>query len=74
MEEMIQDQRPIKSVDWFDRQEAYSVGHGGVTKIEAYGEPSHYCARPFIAVWKGEFLWKRLDAAGVEVEYSEGRS
>lgn len=74
--EMLQDQRSILSVSWegdpaTGNPATYSVGdYNGVTRIECYGEPSHYCARPFIALYRGEEVWRRIDATGAWITYA----
>jgi hypothetical protein len=34
--------------------EAYRVGYGGVTRIEACEKPGEYCMLPYVRVWRDE--------------------
>jgi len=66
---MLEDKREIKSLAqdiWF-----VQVGEEGVTKIIAYGEPALYNNVPWFAIYKGNFLAQRVDAAGMVVAYKE---
>lgn len=73
---LLDDKRPIIGVWPPDpMQEGYSpykVGLGGITKIEAYGEPGPFCMVPWIAVWKGDVCVARMNAHHVaEIWYTE---
>ena len=37
-----------------ESQAGYDVGRGGVTRIEAYGEPGLHCDIPHVRVWRGD--------------------
>lgn len=67
--QIVQDTRPIECIT----QDILTirVGDGGVTKIVAYPEPGQYNLIPWAAIYKGEFLWKRIDLAGMMVIYRE---
>ena len=47
------------------------VGTNGVTRIELYNENGQMSYVPWIAVYKGDFLWQRFDAAGMRIYYKE---
>ena len=67
---VIDDPRPIECIT----QDILSirVGEGGVTKIITYPEAGQGGYVPWAAIFKGEFLWKRVDLAGFMVIYKEG--
>lgn len=76
----LQDERAIETVFLnHDTEYVYfKVGELGVTKIEAYGEPGPHCNLPWIAIYKGDHLWQRIDASGTRIVYglpgdNEGR-
>lgn len=70
--EMLQDDREISMInDDMGGRNVAVVGQRGVTRIVCYGEPSHYSARPYFAIYKGDFLSERIDAAGLTVYYAE---
>lgn len=57
--------QPIKSITvWHGNEglvevgayepEGYTVGHCGVTRIEACAKPGEYCDVPYVRVWKGD--------------------
>jgi len=67
--ELPDDQRHIKCIrlaeDW-----ACKVGDRGITHIEPYDEPSPRATQSWFAVFKGDFLSSRVNAALVaEVTY-----
>ena len=64
------DPRIIDSI-WYDDQEwsHFKVGSNGVTRIEAYGEPSLYAEIPFYAVFKGLEISARVPGQQVTVLY-----
>jgi hypothetical protein len=66
---ILQDDREIVSL--FSGSAIISVGNEGVTKIIAYEEPGIMSMVTYFAVYKGEFLWKRIDAIGWGIEYKE---
>ncbi|WP_370372937.1 hypothetical protein [Henriciella pelagia] len=47
------------------------VGSKGVTRIKVYGEPSHYCSVPFLAIYKGDHLHSRLPAHSHQIIYAD---
>jgi hypothetical protein len=47
------------------------VGQDGVTKIVLYNENGQMCYVPWAAIYKGDFLWQRVDLAGMRIIYSE---
>ena len=67
---VIDDPRPIECIT----QDILSirVGEGGVTKIVVYKEAGQCATVPWAAIYKGEFLWKRVDLVGFMVIYKEG--
>ena len=68
---ILDDERPIECI----AQDILSirVGEGGVTRIVAYGEAGQYALVPWAAIYKGDFLWKRIDLTGMLVIYKEER-
>ena len=69
MESLLDDTREIKCVYWHP-DGALTVGSFGVTKIEAYREAGQGGYVPWFAVWKGDFLYQRVNGATVTgVEY-----
>lgn len=70
IQSMLQDDRPILWVAWPYGSALMKVGMGGVTKIVAYGEPGHMANIPWLAIYKGDVLWQRVDAAGKEIGYA----
>lgn len=69
-DDLLHDFRPISSVSWGDQpHQCYAVGYGGVTRIECYGEPSHYCEIPWFRVYVGDKLIERRSADGCRVTY-----
>jgi len=67
---MLDDKREIMAIYWNDNDEShYVVGKFGITKIVAYGEPGEYCYKPWIAIYRGEFLIRRVPAGMVEIGY-----
>ncbi len=69
IEQLIYDDRPIEAI--VGNTLTIRVGEGGVTRIVAYGENGVMGLMPWAAVYKGEFLWKRVDLAGMMVIYKE---
>lgn len=67
--QMLSDPRPIDAV-WRGDDLLAKVGQNNVTEIVVYGEPSHYCDRPFIAIYEGDHLRSRHDATGCEIFYA----
>ena len=69
VQQTTQDNRPIECIvqDFL----SIRVGEGGVTRIVAYGEAGQMALVPWAAIYKGEFLWKRIDLAGMLIIYKE---
>ena len=69
--DILHDDRPISSISWGEESwQCYVVGHGGISKIEAYGEPSHYSSLPWFAIYMGDEIIARLCAHnGCHVQY-----
>lgn len=64
---VLDDERPIKSVA--TQGEGYSywcVGRGGVTHIVAYRENGQGAGVPWLAIYEGNWLAHRVNAAAVE--------
>ena len=67
-----EDKREIKYISCDVAQfDIATVGRDGVTKIVAYDEGGQCGCVPWLAVYKGDFLWMRLSAANVRVTYKE---
>lgn len=66
-----EDERPIKQITWADGQGWICVGREGVTKIVAYDEKGVMDFVPWLAVYKEDVIWQRIDAAGKEITYAE---
>ena len=73
MTTILEDKRPIKGLT-NERQGCNFawVGQGGVTRIEAYGEPGHMAMLPWFAVWHDDHLAGRVSADHVAVVYEGG--
>ena len=70
IDDLVQDQRPISGIFWGEENhQCYVVGHGGVTKIEAYYENGEYAGIPWFAVYVGDELIARRCAGGCRVDY-----
>lgn len=64
---MWNDKRPIREIVLAgDGGTWWSVGHGGVTRIVAYGENGQCAGVPWLAVYAGDWLVHRVNAAYVE--------
>jgi len=48
-----------------------TVGSDGVTKIVLYRENGQMDHVPWAAIYKGDFLWQRVDLAGMRIIYKE---
>lgn len=56
------DNRKIKNIS-FENENSYWIGHGSdVTAIIAYDENGEASHVPWVAVFKGEFLYSRIPA------------
>jgi len=62
---ILEDGRPIRWLS-FPNGTVYKVGTSGVTKIVAYGEPGEYCLLPWFAIYKGDTIMCRVNAAAIE--------
>jgi hypothetical protein len=62
-----EDDREISKIfkDWF----MITVGENGVTKIIPYHEYGQMAYVTWFAIYKGDFLWTRIDSAGLGIEY-----
>lgn len=71
--EMWNDERPIKEIVLAgDGGNWWSVGRGGVTRIVAYRENGQGAAVPWFAVYEGDWLAARVNAAHIKnVWYGE---
>jgi hypothetical protein len=71
--QMWDDERPIKTIT--TQGESYSiwtVGRTGVTRIVAYRENGQGASVPWLAIYEGDWLAHRVNAAAVEsVWYGE---
>lgn len=67
---MLEDVRAIQWISWANGDVLLQVGKRGVTKIVAYGEPRHLAMVPWLAVYKDDMLWQRIDSAGKEIGYA----
>lgn len=77
---ILEDERTIHEVWQEARVDAYDpagarVGYKGVTKIIAYAEIGlNGCPIPCFEVWKGDFLFKRLNGQNIaEITYQDER-
>ncbi len=73
IESMTKDTRPIDTA-WSDVPDGAgaTVGFDGTTRIIPYTENGQGAAVPWLAVYKGDFLWKRLNVANMaEIVYAE---
>lgn len=67
---ILDDDRAITRIVWPTEEEtSFSVG-SRVTKIVAYGEPSHYCNVPWLAVYVGDNIEHRVPAGQVMITYA----
>lgn len=76
MKNLLNDGRPIESA-WThmaveDGDLGATVGHNGVTKIVPYTENGQMAAVVWLAVYAGDTIWKRLNAAHMaEITYKK---
>jgi len=69
-QEMFDDPREIEMVSNDDACiNLYMLGQRGVTRIEVYKESGPMSYLPYIAIWKGDFLYERLPAIGLRITY-----
>lgn len=65
----IEDDRPISAIykeSWYSR-----VGVDGVTKIIPYEEHGQMSWVTWFAIYKGDFLYQRIDGCGLLIVYKE---
>ncbi|MHC4509534.1 MAG: hypothetical protein ACYTAO_11340 [Planctomycetota bacterium] len=74
IEKINDDPRPIESA-WSDAPDEVgaTVGHQGVTAITPYEEFGEMAPVTWLAVYRGDELWKRLNCAHMaEIAYASG--
>lgn len=66
---IIEDKRKIDSIskDYYIR----IVGIGGITRIIPYEENGQMAKVTWFAIYKGDFLFERVDSTGMSVTYLE---
>lgn len=64
---LARDNREIQTV-WFSGEDStyFKVGEHGVTKIKSYDEFGSGNYEPWLAIYKGDFLFARVRAQGIE--------
>ena len=67
---LLDDERPIDAI--ISDYVTFRVGEGGITRIEVYPEPGEMGCVNYAAVYKGDFLWQRVDLKGWRVIYQDG--
>lgn len=67
MKHIIEDDREIKALskDWW----SVRVGEDKITKIVPYAEYGPMGYVTWFAIYKGSFLWQRVDSIGLQVIY-----
>ncbi len=69
---ILEDERTIDQIHFYDSEESsFTVGAMGVTRIVAYPETAEYALVPWIAVYKGDYLFYRVAASRVEMSYDD---
>ena len=64
---MWDDERPIREIALAgDGGDFWTVGHVGVTRIVVYRENGQGASVPWLAVYRGDWLASRVNAAHVE--------
>ena len=63
MDSMLEDTRDIKQISLGDNW--WAVGRDAVTKIVVYGENGMHCDLPWFAVYQGDEIVSRVNAAYV---------
>ncbi len=66
---MILDKRPVEAI--FNREATYRVGDLEITSIVVYQEYGHMAMINYAAIYKGDFLWMRIDLSGWGVSYEQ---
>jgi hypothetical protein len=69
---MLDDKREVSAVIWANGNAWFRVGKHGTTAIKLYPETGPMGWVPWIAIYKGDVISDRIDAAGKEIEYAEG--
>ena len=72
--EMWHDDRVITSIHLHgdNQTQDHLVGHRSVTKIQVYKERGHTDYIPYIAVWCGDSVTRRMPAVGMVIYYNQG--
>ena len=67
---MYDDEREIDQINDYQKQFTIArVGIDGVTKIVCYPEKGSLDFFPYLAIYKGDFLYQRVAAIGISVIY-----
>ncbi len=69
MIKMNEDKRKIWSI--FSGECIYRIGEQGITKIEVYQENGQLSPVNWLAVFREDFLWIRIDSCGWAVSYAK---
>ena len=70
--QILEDDRPITTLVFPGGESYWQVGASGVTRIVAYAEVGQGAYVPWFAVYTGETLTQRVNAAHVEgVQYGD---
>ena len=68
---ILDDKREISRIVFPDLS-VIGVGLNGITKISPYEENGQMACVTWLAIYKGEFLWQRVDSVGLSIQYKEG--
>ena len=70
---ILEDDRPIVMVVFPDKTEDFwEVGKGGITRIVAYAEVGNGAYVPWLAVYHGDAILQRVNAAYTEgIQYAD---
>lgn len=73
IKKLTEDKREIRAIVSPDltHPESIYVGWNGVTKIVAYDEYGLCSYTPWLAVYKGDYVWMRVAAQGWAIYYKE---
>ena len=67
---ILEDDREIMRIDWFDDEGSHFDVRSSCSKIIAYGEPAQHCDVPFFAVYNhSDEIICRVPAGAVSVAY-----
>lgn len=69
IETILEDEREIRAIYWNDTHNTNLIVGGQIEKIIAYGENGMHCSLPYIAVYSGSEIVRRVPAWQVEIEY-----